>query len=154
MYTRPFFHMCAWTCAAVLAVPVLAQEPAPRITFEDALARARRYAGQVQSANLAVLLAGEDTVQARAARLPSVSAFSQFIYTEPNGTDPGVFVANDGPHVYTEQAVVHQELLSLVRHGEIDRAIERRRRTLNRERKRTFRFTASWVSTMGTLVLA
>jgi len=27
-------------------------------------------------------------------------------------------VANDGPHVYNEQAIVHQELLALFRHGE------------------------------------
>jgi len=31
--------------------------------------------------------------------------------------------ANDGVHVYNEQAVVHEELLSLVRHGEIRRAM-------------------------------
>src|SRR5262249_16389638 len=39
-----------------------------------------------------------------------------------NGTPSGVFVANDGPHVYNEQAVVHQELLPLIRHGEVNRA--------------------------------
>jgi outer membrane protein TolC len=44
---------------------------------------------------------------------------NQFIYTEGNGTPSGVFVANDGVHVYNEQAVVHEELLSLVRRGEI-----------------------------------
>ena len=32
-------------------------------------------------------------------------------------------MANDGVHIYNEQAVVHQELLSLVRHGEIRRAM-------------------------------
>ena len=92
------------------------------ITLQDALARARQYGGQIQTANLAVLLAREDRVQARAATLPSVTAFNQFIYTEPNGTPSGVFVANDGPHIYNEQAIVHQELLSLFRRGEINRA--------------------------------
>ena len=57
----------------------------------------------------AVLQARQDTVQARAARLPSVNAFNQFIYTEGNGTPSGVFVANDGVHVYNEQAQVHQD---------------------------------------------
>jgi outer membrane protein TolC len=99
-------------------------ETAPAsIKLEDAIARARQYGGQIQSANLAALQAREDSVQARAARLPSVNAFNQFIYTEGNGTPSGVFVANDGVHVYNEQAVVHEELLSLARHGEVNRAL-------------------------------
>jgi outer membrane protein TolC len=65
------------------------------------------------------LIANENRAQARAAALPSLSALNQFIYTQGNGTPSGVFVANDGVHVYNEQAVVHQELLSLVRRGEI-----------------------------------
>jgi outer membrane protein TolC len=52
-----------------------------------------------------------------------VNAFNQFIYTEGNGTPSGVFVANDGVHVYNEQAVVHEEVLSFVRHGEVNRAL-------------------------------
>src|SRR5580658_3363086 len=95
----------------------------PEIKLEDAIARARQYSGQIQSANFATLQAKEDTVQARANRLPTVNAFNQFIYTEGNGTPSGVFVANDGVHVYNEQAVVHQDLLALVRHGEINRAL-------------------------------
>jgi outer membrane protein TolC len=103
----------------------LAQEPAKPsvvIKLEDALARAKQYAGQVQASTYLVRQAREDTVQARAARLPSVNAFNQFIYTEGNGTPSGVFVSNDGVHVYNEQAVVHQELFALFRHGEVDRA--------------------------------
>jgi outer membrane protein TolC len=92
------------------------------IKVEDALARAKQYAGQVESANSLVRQAREDTKQAKAARLPSVNAFNQFIYTEGNGTPSGVFVANDGVHIYNEQAVVHQELFALIRHGEVDRA--------------------------------
>jgi outer membrane protein TolC len=97
--------------------------PPPTIKLEDAIARARQYAGQIQSANLAVLQAREDTAQVRANRLPSVNAFNQFIYTEGDGTPSGVFVANDGVHVYNEQAVIHQDLLALARHGEINRAM-------------------------------
>src|SRR5580698_9841950 len=95
----------------------------PTINLQDALSRAKQYGGQLQTANLAALQAREDRAQARAGTLPSVSAFNQFIYTEGNGTPSGVFVANDGVHVYNEQAVVHQELFSLVRHGEIRRAM-------------------------------
>ncbi|MBZ5604057.1 MAG: TolC family protein [Acidobacteriia bacterium] len=103
-----------------------AQTPTPEpptIKLEDAIVRARQYAGQIQSATSSVLQAREDTRQARAGRLPSLSAFNQFIYTQGNGTPSGVFVANDGVHIYNEQAVVHQELLSIVRHGEVDRAL-------------------------------
>ena len=95
----------------------------PTITLQDALERAKKYGGQIQTANLAAMQAREDRAQARANTLPSVSAFNQFIYTEGNGTPSGVFVANDGVHVYNEQAVVHEDLLSLVRHGEIRRAM-------------------------------
>ncbi len=112
-------------------VPLLsAQQPAPpsaatppsetlTITLQDAFARARQYGAQIQTANIAAELAKEDRAQAKAATLPSLNALNQFIYTEGNGTPSGVFVANDGVHVYNEQAVVHEEVLSLVRRGEI-----------------------------------
>jgi outer membrane protein TolC len=109
---------------ALLALPVFVQGQEPlTIKLADALARARQYGNQIQSANVAALLAKEDTRQVRAAGLPSVSAFNQFIYTEGNGTLSGVFVANDGVHIYNEQAVVHQEVLPLIRHGEMNRAL-------------------------------
>jgi outer membrane protein TolC len=108
---------------ACLAGAAGAQTPAPAtITLADALTRAKQYGGQIQSANLSVLLAKEDSAQARAGRLPTVNAFNQYIYTEGNGTPSGVFVANDGVHIYNEQAQVHEELLSVVRKGEIRRA--------------------------------
>lgn len=103
--------------------PPAASATAPVIALQDALTRARQYGNQIQSANLAVLLARQDTLQARAARLPSLNAFNQFIYTEGNGTPSGVFVANDGVHIYNEQAVVHQEALAFVRRGELNRAL-------------------------------
>jgi outer membrane protein TolC len=117
----------AWCCPLLLAGLSPAQTPAPgaappAIKLEDALTRARQYAGQIQSANLAVLQAHEDTAQARAARLPSLSALNQFLYTEGNGTPSGVYVANDGVHVYNEQAVLHQELLAVARNAEVRRA--------------------------------
>lgn len=94
----------------------------PTLTLADALQRARQYGGLTQSANLAVLQAAEDRFQAQKASLPTLSAFNQYINTQGNGTPSGVFVANDGVHVYNEQAVVHEEALMLVRHGELRRA--------------------------------
>ncbi|MBZ5583667.1 MAG: TolC family protein [Acidobacteriia bacterium] len=80
------------------------------LTLDDALTRARAYSQQVYTAEIAARLAREDAVQARAALLPTVNWFNQFIYTQPNGTPSGVFVSNDGPHVYNNQAVVHGEI--------------------------------------------
>jgi outer membrane protein TolC len=112
-------------CVAALADRAHAQTPppsTPTITLADALSRAKQYGGQIQSANLAVQLAKEDTAQTRAGRLPTLNAFNQYIYTEGNGTPSGVYVANDGVHVYNEQAQIHEELLSIFRKGEIRRA--------------------------------
>jgi outer membrane protein TolC len=100
-----------------------AQPTVPTITLADALQRARMYGGQVQSANLAVFEAGEDRFQAQKANLPTVNAFNQYINTQGNGTPSGTYVANDGVHVYNEQAVIHEEALMLVRHGELNRAM-------------------------------
>jgi outer membrane protein TolC len=93
--------------------------PALTITLQDAFARARKYGTQVQAADILARLAREDKAQAKAATLPSVNALNQFIYTEGNGTPSGVFVANDGVHVYNEQAQVHEDLLLLMRRGEV-----------------------------------
>ncbi|HWB82965.1 MAG TPA: TolC family protein [Bryobacteraceae bacterium] len=83
-----------------------------RLTLSDALARARANSQTLLAANTAALLAHEDRVQARAALLPSLSGLSQFIYTEPNGTPSGVFVSNDGPHVYNDQLLVHGDIFA------------------------------------------
>ena len=104
------------------ATPQPGAAPRPVITLDEALTRARQYGGQIQTANLAVLSAHEDRVQARAARLPQISGLNQFIYTQGNGTPSGVFVANDGVHVYNEQLNGHEELLALLRRGEVRRA--------------------------------
>ena len=92
------------------------------ISLQDALQRARKYASQVQSADIATLLAKEDLKQAKAARWPTVNGLNQFIYTEGNGTPSGVFVANDGVHVYNEQLIGHEDLLALIRSGPIQLA--------------------------------
>jgi outer membrane protein len=116
---RTFSLVRKFILAAAVAVPVFAQEAALKISLSDAFARASQYSGQIQAANIAALLAREDRKQATAATLPSLSAFNQFIYTEGNGTPSGVFVANDGVHVYNEQAIVHEDVLTFVRRNEI-----------------------------------
>src|SRR5271169_7066700 len=70
-----------------LCLAVFAQSTGAPITltFEQAMARARTYAAQAYSAEIAAQLAHGDRVQARAALLPGVTWFNQFIYTQPNG---------------------------------------------------------------------
>lgn len=92
------------------------------IGFQEALERARKYGLEIQSANIAALLAREDRIQAKAAMLPGVQYFNQFIYTQPNGTLSGIFVANDGPHIYNSQGQVHEDL-SWTRRAEYRRAM-------------------------------
>ncbi len=94
-----------------------------RITLQDALARARANAPALLSATIGAELAHEDRVQARAALLPSLSWLNQFIYTQPNGTPSGVFVSNDGPHVYNNQAVVHADLYAPAKRAELRRTV-------------------------------
>ena len=80
------------------------------INLQDALARAKANNQQFQTANISAQLAHEDRVQAKAGLLPSLNYFNQLIYTQPNGTPSGVFVANDGVHVYNSQGLVHGDI--------------------------------------------
>lgn len=98
--------------------------PAPvALTFQTALERARQYNQTWLAAGYASQLAQEDAVQARAALLPSVSTLNQFIYTQPNGTPSGIFVANNGPHEYDNQAIVHGDIYSPVKRAEYRRGL-------------------------------
>jgi outer membrane protein TolC len=106
-------------CLIFPALGQLYAQQSLTIDLKEALARAQKYGAQVEAANIAAQLAREDRKQATAASLPSISALNQFIYTEGNGTPAGVFVANDGVHVYNEQLQAHEEVLSFVRRGEI-----------------------------------
>lgn len=103
-----------WSVFAQVPTPPLnspPSAPAPlKLTLQDALERARTQSPEILAANIAALLAREDATIARSALLPSANAFSQFIYTQPNGLPSGVFVANDGPHVYNNQLQVHGEI--------------------------------------------
>lgn len=92
------------------------------ITLDNAIKRAREYSQQYLAAGTAAALAREGRVQARAALLPTVNALNQYIGTQSNGTSSGVFVGNDGPHVYNEQAVAHAELFSVTKTAEYRKA--------------------------------
>jgi len=92
------------------------------INFQEALERARKYGTEIQTANITALLAREDRIQAKAAMLPQTQLFNQFIYTQPNGSPSGVFIANDGPHVYASQGQAHQDF-SLTKWAEYRRAM-------------------------------
>ncbi len=91
------------------------------LDLAGALGRARNYNQQFMQAFIAAGLAREDRVQAKAALLPNISVLNQYIYTQGNGTPSGVFVANDGVHIYNEQAVVHAELFSFAKRADYQR---------------------------------
>ena len=95
-----------------------ATQPTGPLTLQDALTMARANSQTYLSAQSAALLAAEDKKIARAAVLPSLGGFAQYIYTEPNGTPSGVFVANDGPKIYNMWLTSHGEVFSPQRWAE------------------------------------
>jgi outer membrane protein TolC len=78
------------------------------LTFQDAVVRAQKNLPQFLAAKTDYGLAHEDKVQARAALLPSVTYNTQFLYTQPNGTPTGVFIANNTIHEYVSQGNTHE----------------------------------------------
>lgn len=113
-----------------LALAQLAYAQAPptnttplQLTLQDAMVRAQKYSQQTFSANIEALLAREDTVQARAALLPTVNGFSQYIYTQGNGTPSGIFVPNDGVHIYSDYATAHADLFAPAKRADYHRAM-------------------------------
>src|SRR5271166_1686829 len=110
---------------ALGAAILLGQAPAgpPVLTLDDALARARKVAQQYQTSVISAEIAHEDRVQGKAALLPTVTWFNHYIYTQANGTHSGVFVANDGVHLYNNQALVHADILAPAKRADYQRAI-------------------------------
>lgn len=105
------------------AQPNASQPARMTINLQGALERARANSPQFQAANISALLATEDRVQSKAGLLPSLNYFNQFIYTQGNGTPSGVFVANDGVHIYNSQAQVHGDLYAPGKRADYKRAI-------------------------------
>ena len=116
--TRSITRLLA--ASLLLAVPAAGQTPpsgAP-LTLQAVLDQARANSQQFRAAQLASDLAAEDKKQARAALLPAVNGFSQYIYTQPNGTPSGVWVPNDGPRVYAMWLNIHGDVFSLQKWSE------------------------------------
>jgi outer membrane protein TolC len=112
---------CAATASAqnAPAPPVTLVHPAGPtsppivITLTDALQRAKQNEPQFLAAVADAAVAHEDSVQARAARLPSFSDSTQYIGNQastPNGLKTGRFVSMDGVNMYREWVQAHQEL--------------------------------------------
>jgi outer membrane protein TolC len=115
-YLVPF---CESLLVGLLVARSLAaqQNPAPsapdpiRLSFQDALAQARRNSVIYQGAVTEARIAHEDKKQAIAGLLPSVNYNNSAIYTEGNGVNNSVkFIANNAVHEYVSQGNVHEVL--------------------------------------------
>jgi len=106
--------------ALLLGAPAAAQPPAPDapLTLQAVLDLARANSQAFRAAQLASGLADEDRKQAKAALLPSLNGFSQYIYTQPNGTPSGIWVPNDGPNIYAMWLNVHGDVFSYAKWAE------------------------------------
>jgi len=78
------------------------------ITFADALQRARKLDTTYRTALTDAGIAHEDHVQARAALLPNVSANTEYLYTQGNGTSTPRYIANNAVHEYAAQGNAHE----------------------------------------------
>ena len=115
--------------ALFLTLPVFGQAPttspqtppppAPTVlTLRDALQRAKANSTQYLAALTDSKVAHEDTIQARAALLPSLTYNNAYLYTQGIGsaatTVPGAppvrYIANNSVHEYVSQANPHEEL--------------------------------------------
>jgi outer membrane protein len=114
-----FIATACWFSTA----PLRAQQAALTIDLKSALERARLNSPQFQSSSLSVEAARLDRYLAKLAFFPTANYSNQYIYTQGNGTPSGVFISNDGVHVYNSQAVVHQEIFSSAKTAEFRRSI-------------------------------
>ena len=115
--------LCLALAAAGVAGAQAPSAPALTLTLEDALKRAHENAQQLLAADLAARIAHEDRVQTKAALLPAVTWLNGYVYTQPNGTDTGVFIANNGPHEYINMANVHADIYSPGKRADYQMAI-------------------------------
>ncbi|MGE5245812.1 MAG: TolC family protein [Betaproteobacteria bacterium] len=77
------------------------------VTLKAALAMARQNSPELAAAAAGIGEAHAARAEARAALLPSLTFLNTYTYTQPNGTDTGVFIANNGRNEYFDQAAVH-----------------------------------------------
>lgn len=104
------FVFVAGASAQTTAAPSSLPTPIPHLTLGDAIRLAQSNAPEFRAVLTDAGIAREDRVQARAALLPSVEYSTGAIYTQPNGTDTGVFIGANGPREYVSQGVVHESL--------------------------------------------
>jgi outer membrane protein TolC len=86
--------------------------PPITVTLQDALERARKLDPVYLSAVSDSKNAHEDSIQARNALLPTVSATTQYLGDQGDGgkISDGRFVTQDGVHVYRAWGVFHEDL--------------------------------------------
>jgi outer membrane protein TolC len=111
----------------LLAISLLAQVPPQSavlisLDLREAVRRAQAYNPQFLASGVGVSLAQEGRKQAKAALLPTASLLNQYVYTQANGTDSGIFIANNGIHEFAEQANGHVDL-SMVKRAEYRRTL-------------------------------
>ncbi|HEY3885890.1 MAG TPA: TolC family protein [Vicinamibacterales bacterium] len=92
---------------AVAQAAQTAAPPARTITLAQALAMARTNSPELAAAAATVGVAEATRADARAALLPTLKFQSSYIYTQPNATPSGVYVANNGENEYIDQGNVH-----------------------------------------------
>lgn len=115
-------YRAVWIILLVLCLPAesaragqatqAGSQTAAPLTLEAALALARANGQAYLSARTAAQLAAEDRTQARAALLPSLNGFAQFVGTETNGEGATTFVSSDGPRVYNVWGTVHGDVFA------------------------------------------
>ncbi len=97
----------------ILQPPAQGQSTPPiTVTLQDALERARKLDPVYLSAVSDAKNAHEDSLQARNALLPTVTATTQYLGDQGDGgkISDGRFVTQDGVHVYRAWGVFHQDL--------------------------------------------
>jgi outer membrane protein TolC len=117
------FMLCCAVSAPAQAPPDASQQGILTVDLKGALERARANSPRLQSASIGIELAREDRRLSKLGFYPSASYLNQYVYTQGNGTASGIFVSNDGVHVYNSQAVVHQELYAPGRLAEYRRTV-------------------------------
>ena len=103
--------------SAAQSVPTAAQANTPGtatpvIALDDAIQRAKRNSVQFLAAIMDAKIAHEDSVQARAAVLPSIAYNNSYLYTQGNGTAIPRFIANNAVHEYVSQGDAHEALIA------------------------------------------
>jgi outer membrane protein TolC len=80
------------------------------LSLQDAIRRANALSPAMETALTNAKIAAEFITQSRAAILPAITANTQYLYTEGNGTSAARYIANNGVHEYIAQGDAHEVL--------------------------------------------